>query len=276
MGWKPFVRSVCIAAALIAGGCAFHNTSASSGAYRFFVPSASDDPWSGKIHGWQARERAMGDTEALATAPASVSGRGDAGTSTSERDDLRTQYFAFRKQQKRDLAARTAAWVQRESRSHYIPDGPIDHWATLSETLDQNGDDCDGLELLAYHMLRDMGFRDDEVVRAIVVRPSDGQHHMVTLWFESPDDPWVIDPTGAMTTGMPLVIAPVGSITHGSFGVSNHSVTMWCWPSNGRTTIARNTSSSWKPSSRSMWNASSSRPSQSSPLLRIVSSNVAQ
>ena len=26
---------------------------------------------------------------------------------------------------------------------------------------------------------------------------------MVTFWFEDPDDPWVIDPTGAMTSGMP-------------------------------------------------------------------------
>jgi hypothetical protein len=41
------------------------------------------------------------------------------------------------------------------------------------------------------------------VFRAIVYRPADGQHHMVTLWFEDPADPWVIDPTGAMTTGMP-------------------------------------------------------------------------
>jgi hypothetical protein len=41
------------------------------------------------------------------------------------------------------------------------------------------------------------------VVRAIVVRPEDGQHHMVTLWFESAEDPYVIDPTGAMTPGMP-------------------------------------------------------------------------
>ena len=42
---------------------------------------------------------------------------------------------------------------------------------------------------------------------AIVVRPSDGQHHMVTLWFEDPNDPWVIDPTGAMTLGMPRMSA---------------------------------------------------------------------
>ena len=25
---------------------------------------------------------------------------------------------------------------------------------------------------------------------------------MVTLWFEDPDDPWVIDPTGAMSSGL--------------------------------------------------------------------------
>ena len=36
-----------------------------------------------------------------------------------------------------------------------------------------------------------------------MVRRSDDQHHMVTLWFEDPDDPWVLDPTGAMTRGMP-------------------------------------------------------------------------
>jgi hypothetical protein len=69
--------------------------------------------------------------------------------------------------------------------------------------LDGNGDDCDGLELLVYSMLREFGFAEDEVYRAIVVRPSDGQHHMVTLWFEERSDPWVIDPTGAMTSGMP-------------------------------------------------------------------------
>nr|MCS5619891.1 hypothetical protein [Myxococcota bacterium] len=64
---------------------------------------------------------------------------------------------------------------------------------------------CDGLELLVYHALRDLGFAENEVYRAIVYRPSDGQHHMVTLWFEDREDPWVIDPTGAMTTGMPLM-----------------------------------------------------------------------
>jgi hypothetical protein len=33
---------------------------------------------------------------------------------------------------------------------------------------------------------------------------------MVTLWFEDADDPWVIDPTGAMTRGMPRLSAVAG------------------------------------------------------------------
>ena len=203
MGCQPRLRRLALAAAFAAAtaGCAIHG-GALSGRYRFFAPPALGDPWSGKILGWQARERALGDTEQLAAAPASVSG-GGGGEAAPADGDLRAKYFTFRRAQKRVLAEQVAGWIQREAHSHYRPDGPIDHWATLSETLDKNGEDCDGLELLVYHFLRDLGFRDDEVYRAIVVRPSDGQHHMVTLWFESPDDPFVIDPTGAMTAGMP-------------------------------------------------------------------------
>jgi hypothetical protein len=202
MGRKLIARGVALAAALVAAGCAFQTAGTWMG-YRYFAPPAANDPWSGKIRGWQARERAQGDIETLASAPASVSGRGAAGGLEPASGDLRAKYFAFRREQKREMAAKAAAWIQREARSHYHPDGPIDHWATLGETLAKNGEDCDGLELLVYHLLRDMGFRDDEVARAIVLRPSDGQHHMVTLWFESAEDPWVIDPTGAMTSGMP-------------------------------------------------------------------------
>jgi hypothetical protein len=204
MGWNHIARTFLLAAALAVVGCAFHSAGLWSG-YRFHAPPAAGDAWSGKIRGWQARERTLGDTERLGPAPASVSGRGVASAPDSEQGDLRSKYFAFRREQKREMAARTAAWIQREAHNHYLPDGPIDHWATLGETLDKNGEDCDGLELLVYQLLRDMGFRDDEVARAIVLRPSDGQHHMVTLWFESADDPFVIDPTGAMTTGMPLL-----------------------------------------------------------------------
>jgi hypothetical protein len=130
----------------------------------------------------------------------------DAGSNSSSAqgiEALRAKYDVFRAERKRALARDLAAWIQQQAQQHYVPDGPIDHWATLEETFRNNGDDCDGLELIAFTLLRDLGFSKGEVFRAIVVRRSDGQHHMVTLWFEDPDDPWVIDPTGAMTLGMP-------------------------------------------------------------------------
>jgi hypothetical protein len=173
-----------------------------SATYHYFATPASSDAWTPKIAGWQSRESALPDTERLRP-PASVSGSGQTRFAARDGRSLRTKYFSFREQHKRNIARETADWIQREAKNHYRPDGPIDHWATLEETLVNNGDDCDGLELLVYHILRDLGFRENEVFRAIVHRPSDGQHHMVTLWFEQANDPWVIDPTGAMTSGMP-------------------------------------------------------------------------
>jgi predicted transglutaminase-like cysteine proteinase len=173
------------------------------GALHFFEHPAPDDPWSRKIARWQVRERAHGGSDALASAAAATVASGPEPTARAEEGDLRVQYAAFRAEQKRAAARAVARWVQDNAKLHYVADGPYDHWATLEETLARNGDDCDGLELLTYHFLRDAGFRDDEVFRAIVLRPSDGQHHMVTLWFEEPGDPWVIDPTGAMIGGMP-------------------------------------------------------------------------
>jgi predicted transglutaminase-like cysteine proteinase len=190
----------------LGAGCATPRRAASGGT-RFFDRPAVDDPWTPQISSWQARERALPDVELLRPS-ASVSNPASAGDDRtargeSPRGDLRAEYFAFRAERKRELAREVARWIQSTSKRHYIPDGPVDHWATLSETLARNGDDCDGLELLTYHYLRDLGFREDEVYRAIVLRPSDKQHHMVTLWFEQRNDPWVIDPTGAMTQGMP-------------------------------------------------------------------------
>jgi len=170
--------------------------------YRYFATPSPSDAWTPMIAGWQSRERALPDTDRLRT-PASVSGSGEPRSKEGSGGNLRTKYFSFRAERKRMTARAIADWIQQEARKHYLADGPVDHWATFEETLARNGDDCDGLELLTYHILRDLGFGEDEVFRAIVFRPSDGQHHMVTLWFEQADDPWVIDPTGAMTTGMP-------------------------------------------------------------------------
>jgi len=171
--------------------------------YDYFAKPDPDDPWSRKIHSWQQRERFdLGDDGLATLASVAESGGGDAEESAVP-EQLQQKYEAFRAERKRVLAREVAQWIQEQAQQHYRPDGPIDRWATLPETLRRNGDDCDGLELLGYHLLRDLGFAENEVYRAIVYRRSDGQHHMVTLWFENPRDPWVIDPTGAMTTGMP-------------------------------------------------------------------------
>jgi len=183
-------------------------------AWSYFATPAASDPWSPKIAGWQSRERAAASVDAP-QGPAEVSGSAGAApvappaaiAETREEEAapvaLRDEYRSFRRQQRRQMAREVASWIQEQAQHHYVPDGPIDHWATLEETLAHDGDDCDGLELLTYHFLRDLGFGSHEVYRAVVVRPADGQHHMVTLWFEDPGDPWVIDPTGAMVLGMP-------------------------------------------------------------------------
>ncbi len=182
-----------------------------SASYSYFESPDPADPWSAKISGWQWRER-VSLSHSEIRSPATVSGSAErtsspapasvASAAETVRPDLREKYRGFRTQQKRAVARQLAEWIQEQAREHYVEDGPVDHWATLTETLSNDGDDCDGLELLVYHLLRDTGFGDDEVFRAVVYRPSDGQHHMVTLWFEDRDDPWVIDPTGAMTSGL--------------------------------------------------------------------------
>jgi len=203
--WTPHARRVLLLS-LLGIGAVFGCVTLAPGhtVYRFFEKPAADDPWSRKIARWQVRERALGDADQLAPDLSTVAS-GPSATSPRRGDDLRVSYFAFRADHKRATARAIASWIQDQAKRHYIPDGAYDHWATLEETLAHNGDDCDGLELLTYHFLRDAGFAEDELFRAIVLRPSDGQHHMVTLWFESPSDPWVIDPTGAMIAGMPHI-----------------------------------------------------------------------
>ena len=171
--------------------------------YLYFAQPPVDDAWGHKIEVWQARERADQRVPGSGVATSAVASGAGSGATPDRPADLRSKYADFRQQSKRAMARELAGWIQEQAQQHYIADGPIDHWATLEETFRTNGDDCDGLELLVYHLLRDLGFGEDEVFRAIVYRRSDKQHHMVTFWFEDPNDPWVIDPTGAMTSGMP-------------------------------------------------------------------------
>ncbi len=196
-GSRGALMGALLVALALGGGCR-SSIVTSTAVYRYFVQPAPDDLWSRKIRGWQERERA----DQPAPAPVAKSGAATA-PADGEALDLRVKYNAFRAERKRALARELAEWVQAQAPAHYVEDGAVDHWATLEETFRKGGEDCDGLELLAFRLLRDLGFPEEEVYRAIVVRPSDGQHHMVTLWFEDPSDPWVIDPTGAMTSGLP-------------------------------------------------------------------------
>ncbi len=181
------LASVLLAAlALLSPGCAVRTLPETRASFRYFERPDPYDAWSLKISQWQTRQRA----EAQA-APLEALG----GT-------LRERYLQRRRELRRDLAREVAAWIQQEAKLHYKEDAVIDYWPTLEEVLVAGADDCDGLELLVHQLLLDLGFPGDQVYRAVVRRPSDNQHHMVTLWFESPDDPWVIDPTGAMVLGM--------------------------------------------------------------------------
>jgi predicted transglutaminase-like cysteine proteinase len=125
---------------------------------------------------------------------------------------LRDLIGEFEVEQRHALARRISEWARLKGRSHYVADhgeatrdedegvpAMGDHWPTYSELVDANGDDCDGVDLIAYQLLREFGFAKDQLFRAILMRDRDRVNHMVTLWFEDPGDPWVFDATGAAT-----------------------------------------------------------------------------
>ena len=156
--------------------------------FDFFVPADTADPWNSKIQNWQSRHA---QDETVKGTRAKESG-------------LSRDYDQFSRDIKRRVAKEAVAWVQARSRSHYRPDGYSDHWATLGEVMSSGADDCDGLDLMTFVLLRKMGFAKHEIYRAIIVEEGTGQHHMVTLWFEGGDrnDPYVLDPTGVVTSEM--------------------------------------------------------------------------
>lgn len=216
-GHRLEVSALLVLAAMLALGFGCATPASLLPAYDYFVTPRPDDPWSRKISRWQDRERTDRGEDGL-RAPAAVAEPGREEFRRALPEDLSDEYESFRAERRRAMAREIARWIQEQARDHYVPDGPIDRWATFAETLRDNGDDCDGLELLTYNLLRDLGFGADEVFRAIVYRRNDGQHHMVTLWFEDRNDPWVIDPTGAMTSGMPRMSDVPGWVPLKVFG----------------------------------------------------------
>ena len=154
----------------------------------FFVAAQPDNPWNRKIENWQKRHERDESVR-----------RPEATPTTAE---LGEAYEAFTVEMRRRVVEETVHWVQEQSRRFYRSDGEYDHWATLGDVIRTGGDDCDGLDLLTFVLLRRLGFRQSEIYRAIVVERSSGQHHMVTLWFRdgaSSSDPLVLDPTGVVS-----------------------------------------------------------------------------
>ncbi|MBW2279409.1 MAG: hypothetical protein JRG76_02580 [Deltaproteobacteria bacterium] len=159
--------------------------------YRFVEPSDPDNPWVGKVEEWQERTRDERQDAPL-VAPEGA---------TPVVGWLHGKLEEFERGEKRVLLERIHAWTQVQARQHYLveedTDPARDHWPTFAELIATNGDDCDGLDLISYRLMRSFGFEREEVWRAIIRRDRDGIFHMVTLWFESSDDPWVVDATGA-------------------------------------------------------------------------------
>jgi hypothetical protein len=176
-------------------GCA--TTTGSSARFQFFAQAQPDeDLWYEKVEQWQAREVGDRPHESL---PDAESVRA-AGLFTGL---LRNQMGRWEIEERHALASRIAEWSQSESRRHYRFDPPTsaedDQWPTTKDLLDNDGDDCDGLDLIAYKLMREFGFPPDQLFRAVLRRDRDGANHMVTFWFEDPHDPWVIDSVGAVS-----------------------------------------------------------------------------
>jgi hypothetical protein len=170
--------------------------------FEFFAPARADDPFYPKIADWQRRQRAE---PAVGAVPAPLPS-GDDDAEAHPFGLLRVKFDQFLNRHKRTLAQELTIWSQRQARLHFTPDPQTtlagDDWPTVEGFFETNGDDCDGLDLIAYALLREAGFRADETYRLVVRRERDGANHMVTLWFEDREDPWVIDATGAMTLEM--------------------------------------------------------------------------
>ncbi len=154
--------------------------------FAFFEATSAEDPWAVKVRAWQAAQRSAG----LSPAP-----EGPAASA------LGNEYGRFSRKLRHDLVERVVRFVQLHGALYFRSDQGLDDWPTLREVIATGGDDCDGLDLLTFELLRDLGFRDGELYRAVLVHAKTRAHHMVTLWFdrEAADDPYVLDPLGEVS-----------------------------------------------------------------------------
>jgi hypothetical protein len=189
--WLPF-----LCAAAVGLGCAAQSPWPTDPPQRFGEVRHLDG-WSEKISEWQ--QRALLDRKEHRAADPPFASR------------LQHKYHVFRDTQadalrngrsRQEVGEAIALWLQEISKEHFRSEEGSDHWPVFKEVLQSGYDDCDGLELLGFQLLRELGFREAAIFRAVFYQPEDGRHHMVTVWFEDAQDPWVIDPTGALAFGM--------------------------------------------------------------------------
>ncbi len=173
--------------------------------YDLFVAVAEGDAYAPAIQHWQAESRLEDLSAEVAELRAKLSGNalpppgtGDAGAGVTP---LGQAYRGFQSALRRDVVDQTVHWVQQQSGLYYQNDGDLDDWPVLGELLAAGADDCDGMDLLTFSLLRGLGFEQGEIYRAIVRNVRSDLHHIVTLWFEAGrrDDPWLLDSTGEIS-----------------------------------------------------------------------------
>ncbi len=173
--------------------------------YDLFVPVAEGDEYAPAIQHWQAESRLEDLSAEVAELRAKLSGNalplpgaGDAGAGDTP---LGLAYRGFRSELRRNVVDQTVHWVQQQSGLYYRNDGNLDDWPVLGELLAAGADDCDGMDLLTFSLLRGLGFEQGEIYRTIVRHLDTGLHHIVTLWFAPGrrDDPWLLDSTGEVS-----------------------------------------------------------------------------
>ena len=152
----------------------------------FFRPVPPEDSWRLKVRAWQA---------------ANYLSSLDPGSETPDPTPLADEYLRFSSEFRLEIVQRVLRWVQVYSGLYYRSDNGVDYWPTLDEVIEAGGDDCDGLELLTFALLRSLGFSEGELYRAILFDRLSDAYHMVTLWFrdEERSDPYVLDPSGKIS-----------------------------------------------------------------------------
>lgn len=170
--------------------------------YALFEPLPADDVFAPAIEHWQAESRLEDLTAELAELRASM--RGEAPPPVVEPEGtsaLGLAYGEFRRELRRRIVHDTVHWVQQQSGLYYTRDRGADDWPALGELLAAGADDCDGMDLLTFSLLRRLGFEQGEIYRAIVRNVETDMHHIVTLWFEPGrrDEPWLLDSTGEIS-----------------------------------------------------------------------------